>query len=159
MIGFAPTAYVRTRDGLEQPERYAGLVVRREVDLGRETVEVLQRLRGHVIEVDDVSDGMYDREEERGTRDHFVERYVRVERYVLLYGEVLQLGQQVPGHGQQQQAVAERQRGGRTSGQRYAHAHDVPEVRVLGQKRIICEQWPTETRIIVCCSDELFFLR
>lgn len=109
------------------------------MDLGRETMEVLQRLRGHVIEVDDMSDGVYDREEERGARDHLVERYVRVERYVLLYGEVFQLGQQVPGHGQQQQAVAERERGGRAPGQCYAHTHDVPEVRMFGQKRIVCE--------------------
>lgn len=104
---------------------------------GGETVQVLQRLRGHVIEVDYVADRVYDGEEERGARDHLVERNVRVERYVLLYGEVLQFGQQISGHGQQQQTVAERQRSGRASGQRYAHAHYVPEIGVFGQKRIV----------------------
>lgn len=129
----------RTRYGLEEPKRYARLVVRREVYFGRQTVEVFQRLRGHVVEVDYVADGVYDGEEEGGARDHFVERYVRVQRYVLLYGEVFELGQQVPGHGEQQQTVSERQRGRGPSGQRDAHAHNVPQVGVLGQKRIVCE--------------------
>lgn len=70
------------------------------MDFGRQTVEIFQRLRGHMIEVDDVADGVYDGEEERCARDHLVERYVRVQWYVLLYGKVLQLGQQVSGHGQ-----------------------------------------------------------
>jgi len=90
----------RTSDGFEEPKRYAWLVVGREVDFGRKTVEVFQRLRGHMVEVDDVADRVYDGEEEGRARDHLVERYVRVQRYVLLYGKVLQLGQQVPGHGQ-----------------------------------------------------------
>jgi len=93
-----------------------------------------------VIEVDYVTDRVYDGEEERGARDHLVERYVRVQRYVLLHGEVFQFGQQVSGHGQQQQTVAERQRGRGPSRQRYAHAHDVPQVGVFGQKRIVCSK-------------------
>lgn len=128
----------RTRYGLEEPKRYARLVVRREVYFGRQTVEVFQRLRGHVIEVDDVPDGVYDGKKEGRARYHFVERYVRVQRYVLLYGEVFELRQQVPGHGEQQQTVSERQRGRGPSGQGDAHAHYVPQVGVLGQKRIVC---------------------
>lgn len=101
---------------------------------GRQTVEVFQRLRGHVVEVDYVADRVYDGEEEGRARDHFVKRYVRVQRYVLLYGEVFELRQQVSGHGEQQQAISERQRGRGSSRQRDAHSHYVPQVGVLGQK-------------------------
>jgi len=40
-----------------------------------------------------------------------VELDVRVERNLLLDGKLLQLGQEVAGHGQQEQRVAERQGG------------------------------------------------
>lgn len=71
-------------------------------------MQIFQRLRGHVIEIDYVSDGVYDGKEERRAGDHLVERYMGIQRYVLLNGEILELCQQVPGHGQQQETVAKR---------------------------------------------------
>lgn len=53
-----------------------------------QTMEVFQRLSRHVIEIDYVTDGVYDGKEEGGASDHFVERYVRIQWYILLYGEV-----------------------------------------------------------------------
>lgn len=100
-------------------------------------MEVFQRLRGHVVKVDYVANGVYDGKEERRAGDHFVERYVRIQRYVLLYGEIFQFRQQISGHSEQQQTVPERQRGGRSSSHRYANSHYVPQIGVFGQKRII----------------------
>ncbi|KAJ8868063.1 hypothetical protein PR048_031872 [Dryococelus australis] len=111
-------------DGLEEPERDPRLVIGGEVNLAGEAAQMLQWLRAHVVEVDDVAHSVEQREEEGGASGDLVELYVGVQRYVLLDRELLQLGEQ-------QQAVAEGERGGRASRDRYAHAHDVPQVRVL----------------------------
>lgn len=41
-------------------------------------MEIFQRLRGHVVEIDYVADGVYDGKEKRRARDYFVKRYVRI---------------------------------------------------------------------------------
>lgn len=106
--------------------------------LAREAAQVLDGLRGHVVEVDDVAHRVQQREEERCARHDLVELDVRVQRDVLLDGELLQLGQQIARHGEQQQRVAERQGGRRAARDRDAHAHDVTQVRVLGHEGIVC---------------------
>ena len=44
------------------------LLVGGETEFGRKALEVVEGLRGHVVEVDEVSHGMHDREEEGGAR-------------------------------------------------------------------------------------------
>ena len=44
------------------------LLVRGEAEFRREALEVLERLRGHVVKVDEVHHGVHDREEEGGAR-------------------------------------------------------------------------------------------
>ena len=53
---------------------------------------------------------------------------VGVEGYVLVEGPLLHLGDEVPGDGEQQQAVAEGEGGGRAPGHRYPDTHHVPQV-------------------------------
>ena len=96
-------------------------------------------LRGNVIEIDDMADGVHEREEEGRQGADLVKLNVGVQRDVLLNGKLLQLGQEVPGHGQQQQTVAEGERGGRSSGDGDAHAHDVAQIRVFGHERVVDE--------------------
>jgi hypothetical protein len=48
-------------------------------------MQVFQRLSGHVVEIDYVTNGVYDGKEERRASDNFVEWYVRIQRYILLY--------------------------------------------------------------------------
>lgn len=60
-----------------------------------------------------------------------------VERNVLLDGELLELGEEVPRHGDQQQAVAEGEGSGRPTSHSDTHAHDVPQVCVLCQERVV----------------------
>lgn len=56
-------------------------------------MEVFQRLRGYMIEIDDVTNGMYDGKEERRTSNDFVKWYMRIQWYVLLYGEIFEFRQ------------------------------------------------------------------
>lgn len=127
----------RTCNGLEEPERDGGPLVAGEPDLAGEAAQVDQGLGRDVVEVDDVADRVEDREEARRAGDDLVELDVRVEGDVLLGRELLELGQGVAAHGQQQEAVAEGQGRRRAPGYRYAHAHYVPQVRVLRHEGVI----------------------
>jgi len=73
------------------------------VHLPGETSEVFNRLRADVVKVDNVTNGMDHREEQSGACNDFMELDVRVQWNVLLDGELLEFGQQVPRHGQQKQ--------------------------------------------------------
>lgn len=59
---------------------------------------------------------------------------MRVEGNVLLKTEVLKLGHEVPGHGEQKQGVAEGEGSGGAPRDGDAHAHDMPQVGVLGHE-------------------------
>lgn len=98
---------------------------------------MLERLTGHVVEVDDVTDGVEKWEEAGCARDDLVELDVSVERNVLLDGELLELGEEVTRHGDQQQAVAEGEGSGGPTSHSDTHAHDVPQVCVLCQERVV----------------------
>ncbi len=67
---------------------------------------------------------------------YLVELQVGVERDVLVERVLLHLGDEVPGHGEEQEAVAEGECGGRAAGDGDAHAHHVAQVEVLGQVRV-----------------------
>ena len=69
-------------------------------------------LCGDVVEVDQVADGVEDGEEEGGAGADLVELEAGVEGDVLVQGQLLHLGDQVLGHGQQEEAVAEGEGGG-----------------------------------------------
>ena len=58
----------RTCECLEEPVGDVDLLVAAEPELGAEAVEVLQRLRGHVVEVAEVTHRVQDREEQRRAR-------------------------------------------------------------------------------------------
>ncbi|CAN7998629.1 unnamed protein product, partial [Ixodes pacificus] len=97
---------------------------------------VFRWLSRNVVEVDVMPDAPLTAEEERGEGDDLVELDVRVERDVLLERELSDLGDQVAAHGEQQQGVAERQRGGRAPRDGDADAHHVPQVHVLRHVRV-----------------------
>lgn len=94
-------------------------------------------MTGHVVEVDDVTDRVEKREEARGAGDDLVELDVSVERNVLLDGELLELGEEVTRHGDQQQAVAEGEGSSGPTSHSDTHPHDVPQVCVLCQERVV----------------------
>ena len=104
-----------------------------------ETAQVFDRLRWNVIKVDNVSDGVQQREEEGSQRADLVERNVRVQWNVLLDGELFHFGQEIPRHGQQQETVAEREGSSRSSRNGDSDAHDVAQIRVFGQERVVDE--------------------
>lgn len=85
----------RASHSLEEPEGDVRLVVGGEVHFPRQTAQILVRLRGHVVEVDNVSDRVQHREEQRRAGGDLVELNVRVQGNVLLYGELLQLRDEV----------------------------------------------------------------
>ena len=60
----------RTCECLEEPVGDVDLLVAAEPELRAEAVEVLQRLRGHVVEVAEVTHRVQDREEQRRARDN-----------------------------------------------------------------------------------------
>nr|CAD7199333.1 unnamed protein product [Timema douglasi] len=119
---------IQAKTKRELPEADAGLVVGGEVHL--------VGLGADVVEVDDVPHRVQQGKEESSARRDLVELDVGVQGDVLLHGELLQLGQQVPRHGQQEEAVAEREGGRGASGDGDTHAHDVAQVRVLGHERV-----------------------
>lgn len=107
------------------------------MNLAGEAVQVLERLTGHVVEVDDVTDRVEEREEARRAGDDLVELDVSVKRNVLLDGELLELGEEVTRHRDEQQAVAEGEGSGGPTGHSDAHTHDVPQVCMLCQERVV----------------------
>ena len=62
---------------------------------------------------------------------------VRVNRNVLVQRTLLELGQQIPGHGEEKDAVVEGECRGATAGHGYSHAHDVTKVGVLRHVRVV----------------------
>lgn len=63
--------------------------------------------------------------------------YVRVEGDVLLQGPLFEACDEVSGHGEQQQAVAEAEGGRRPAGDGDAHSHDVTQVRVFRHEGVV----------------------
>ena len=60
-----------------------------------------------------------------------------VDRDVLLNAPLLELCKEVPGHAQQQQAVAEGEGGSSPPRDSDPHPHYVPQVRVFGHERVV----------------------
>ena len=79
---------------------------------------------------------MQDREEERGAGHDLVEWQVGVQRDVLVQAVLLELGDEVPGHGEEEEAVAEGERGRRSSRDGDADSHHVTQVQMLGHVRV-----------------------
>ena len=94
------------------------------------------RLCRNVVEVDQVSHCVQNGEKEGGAGADLVELNVGVQGDVLVQRHLLHLGDQVPAHGQQQEAVAERQGGRRTASEGDTHTHHVTKVKVLSHKRV-----------------------
>lgn len=67
------------------------------MDLLGETLQIFDGLRGHVVEVNDVANGVQQREEQRRAGSDLVELDVGVQRDVLLDRELFQLGDKVAG--------------------------------------------------------------
>ena len=63
---------------------------------------------------------------------------MRVYGNVLVERALLELGEEVPGHGEEEDGVVEGEGGGATPGDGDAHAHDVAQIRVLGHERVVC---------------------
>ena len=91
-----------------------------------------------MVEVHQMSHGVQNGEEERRTGRDLVELDVRVDGDVLVDRVVLHERQDVAGHGQQEQGVAERQGGGRPSCDGDPDTHNVAEVGVLRQEAVVC---------------------
>jgi len=87
-----------------------------------------------MIEVDDVTDGVEQREKEGSESTDFMKLNVSIKRNVLLDGKLFELGEEVSRHGQQQEAVAERERRGGTTGDGDTDAHDVTQICVFGHE-------------------------
>lgn len=90
-----------------------------------------------MVEVDDVPDRVQHREEHGCAGGDLVELDMSVQRYVLLDGKLFQLRQQVSGHGEQQDAVAEGQRSCRASRYGDSHAHDVAQICIFGHEGVV----------------------
>ena len=127
------------RQSLEQPIGDGRLKVARQADLLRQAAQMFHRLSGHVVEVDDVSDRVQEREEEGRQGADLVELDVGVQRDVLLDGVFFEFGQKVARHGQQEETVAEGEGGRRSASDGDADAHDVAQVRVLRHERVVDE--------------------
>ncbi len=98
-------------DGLEEPVDDRGSGVGGEEHFLGHTAEVVDRLSGNVVEVDNVTNGVEEGEEEGRAGHDLMELDVGVEGDVLLDWKVLQLRQEVPGHREEEQGIAERERG------------------------------------------------
>ena len=90
--------------------------------------------------------GVQDGEEERGAGADLVELDVRVERDVLVQRVLLHLRDQVPRHGEEEEAEVEGETGGGASRDGDADAHDVAQVEVLRHEGV--EDEPLKKLII-----------
>ena len=108
---------------LEEPVGDVWFPVAGEPELWRETVKMLQRLSGDMVEVGEMTNSVEDGEEESGAGHDLVEDDVGVEGDVLVEGPLLHLGDQVPADCQQQQAVAEGERCSGASGDSDTNTH------------------------------------
>ena len=77
---------------------------------------------------------MDQREEQSSPGTDLVELEAGVQRDVLVEGELLHLGDEVLGDGEEEEAVAEGEGGGGAPADGHAHPHDLPQVRVLGHE-------------------------
>ena len=84
-----------------------------------------------MIEVGEMTDGVEDGEEEGSAGHNLVEDDVGVEGDVLVEGPLLHLGDQVPAHSQQEETVAEGERGGCSSCDCYSNTHNVTQVSAI----------------------------
>jgi hypothetical protein len=73
----------------EKPIVHVRLLVRGKVELGGETLEVLEGLRGHVVKVDEVTHRMQDGEEEGGAGANLMRRNHSCPKYCSYYSSVL----------------------------------------------------------------------
>ena len=139
-----------TCERVEQPEHDARPSVTLERHLLHEAAQVVQALRGHVVEVDQMADRVKDGEEERRTRHDLVELDVGVDGDVLVDRVVFHQRQDVAGHGQQEQGEAEGEGGGRSSGDSDADSHHVAQVGVFCQETVVCGGQGTRQVLEVC---------
>ena len=65
------------------------LLVRGEAEFRREALEVLERLRGHVVKVDEVHHGVHDREEEGGARANLQRRRDVQKNIIMKQSEII----------------------------------------------------------------------
>lgn len=85
-----------TRHRLEQPKRNIGLIVRSEVNFSRQTSQIIQRLCRNMIEIDQMSNCVDQREKQCGASDDFMELNMRIQWNILLNREFLQFRQKIP---------------------------------------------------------------
>lgn len=83
--------------------------------LTEQTGQITGSLGGNMVEVDAVSDSMHDGEEQSGECYDLVEGYGGIEGNVLVKGGLPEEGDEVPGHGQQQNGISPHHARGSTS--------------------------------------------
>ena len=120
--------------GLEKPVADVWHHAWRNEDLFGHTLQVLRRLGGDVVEVDEVADGVDGGEEQGGAGADLVELQAGVERDVLVQRHLLHPGHQVLTDGHQEEAVAEGEGVGRPSTDGDAQPHDLTQVGVLSHE-------------------------
>ena len=98
---------IRTSECTEEPVPDSRPGITLERHLGEQAAQVIEALGRHVVEVHQMADRVQHREEQRRAGHDLMELDVRVDRQVLLDRVVLHHGQDVAGHGQQEQGVAE----------------------------------------------------
>ena len=86
--------------GLEEPVAHIRSDTRRKEYFSGHTLEVVSRLRAQVIEVDHVSDGVDDREEQGSDGTDLMKLKMRIKRNVLMKRDLLHLGDQVLADGE-----------------------------------------------------------
>ena len=127
-----------TGESIEEPEYNSRSGITLESHLLHEAPQIIQTLSRHVVEVHQMSHGVQDGEEERSAGHDLVELDVGVYRDVLVDRVVLHERQDVAGHCQQEQGVAEGQGGGRPSCDGDPDPHHVAQVGVFRQETVVC---------------------
>ena len=126
----------QTRERLEQPVGDVRTVIARKTEFRRQTVQVGNRLGGHVIKVGQMSRRVQHGEEEGRAGADLVKLKMAVQRNVLMQRMFFHLCDQVPAHRQKQEAVTKGQGGRRTPSDCDPNPHDVPKIQVLRHERI-----------------------
>lgn len=129
----------QTSQRLEEPVGDGGLEVAGQTQLFGEATQVFHRLRRDVVKIDNVADRVQQGEKKGCQGAYLVKLDVGIEWDILLDGELLQFGQQVARHGQQQEAVAEREGGSGASRDGNTNSHYVAQIGVLGHERVVDE--------------------
>ena len=113
------------------------LLVRGEAEFGGEAVEVLERLRGHVVKVDEVHGGVHEGEEEGGARAYLQDRKITILLLVSMFNQAKN------SEVRREKSVSDRQfdrLGLRTSGAKNAIAIGQRERLQPTRSRIFCSR-------------------